>query len=192
MSTARQLRHQPNDDGDLDGQLAERAESSPSESAAGASPARRQSKSGRSRSERIATPSGFVYRVHPNREGQDSQVDGSGPDIAGQQARQPLPGAAGQTDLVRLVERQQQIIMELSDRLSACQVELAQANERLRVQQEPVGPSVSVLLDQSDRLQQLETELDRVRATIANLQAPPAPVPTFWQSARRWLGRVAI
>ena len=52
---------------------------------------------------------------------------------------------------------------------------------------------MSVLLDQSDRLQQVEAELQRIRATVANLQAPPPVVVlNFWQSARRWLGRVAI
>jgi hypothetical protein len=191
MSTARQPGYQSNDG--LDGQAAERAELSPPETVAVASPARRQTKSGRSRSERIATPSGYVYRVHPNREGQAGiQADGPGVDVAGQQSNQLATAASSPTDLVRLVERQQQIIMELSDRLGACQVELAQANERLRVQQEPIGPSVSVLLDQSDRLQQLEVELAQIRSTIANLQTPSVVVPTFWQGACRWLGLVTL
>lgn len=191
MSTARQPRQQSN--AGLDSQTGDRAELSPPETVAAASPARRQTRSGRSRSERIATPSGFVYRVHPNCEGQlAGQADSPAADVAGQQSSQLAAVASSQVDLIRLVERQQQMIMELSERLGACQVDLARANERLRTQDQAVGPSVSVLLDQSSRLQQLEAGLDHVRATIAHLSTPSWVAPTLWQSARRWLGQVTL
>src|SRR5215212_6772572 len=104
MSTARQPRHQSN--AELDGEAVERAELSPPRTAAIAGPARRQARSGRSRSERIVTPSGFVYRVHPNRESQaGGQPDSPGTDATGQQSNQPATDGGSQTDLIRLVER---------------------------------------------------------------------------------------
>jgi hypothetical protein len=219
MSTASHLRHQTNDP--LDSQSAEPSGAAGLSVAAAlgpAAPGRRPARNSRSRSERIPTASGFVLRVHPNRDGQDA---GPAVDAASNAAAQPASLAPGAVELVRLVERQQRTIVELMERLSACQVELEQTRGELRELRAPVGPSVSVLLDQSDRLQQVERVLETVCATVDTLQAqaaaspppaaetapptpaaeavapvasPPAlaPVLTFWQRLGRWLAVAAL